>query len=105
MPYISTPPGCASASKMVTLWPSLTARSPATVSPAGPEPTTAIRGRSSPPAAAASTWSVLALVVGGEALERADGDGLALVAQDADLLALVSCGQTRPQTAGSAFFC
>ncbi|EJW90575.1 hypothetical protein EVA_21316 [gut metagenome] len=40
MPYIKTPPGSSCPSKMVT-WKPLRARTPATVSPAGPEPITA----------------------------------------------------------------
>ena len=40
MPYTSTPPAWCSASKIVTSWP-CRIRSPATVSPAGPAPTTA----------------------------------------------------------------
>ncbi len=40
IPYMRTPPGLWKASNTVTSWP-LTIRSPATVSPAGPDPTTA----------------------------------------------------------------
>ena len=66
------------------------ARSPATVSPAGPEPTTATRlavGRRDRGQLARCPCS--RLPVGEEALEAADGDGLALLARGRTLLALL----------------
>ena len=46
--------------------------------------------------------TVLSGPVSYETLELTDGDSLALDAADTLALALLSCGQTRPQTAGSA---
>lgn len=46
--------------------------------------------------------TVLSRPVSYETLELADGDSLALDAADTLALDWLSCGQTRPQTAGSA---
>ena len=84
----STPPGSCRASKTVTSWPCL-ASSPAAVSPAGPEPTTATLLAARGAGDVERCWShVLARPVGDEALEVADGHRLALLAADALDLAL-----------------
>ena len=45
---------------------------------------------------------VVAVPIGDKALQAANADGLALDAADALAFTWCSCGQTRPQTAGSA---
>ena len=97
MPYTSTPPGVCSASNTVTEKPAL-ARSPAQVRPEGPEPTTAMRmpfpaGRAA--LASDCAWrsatylSSLPIPTGSPFMPRTQR-----------LSHCVSCGQTRPHTAG-----
>ncbi len=100
IPYFSTPPATCRASYTVTSTPALT-RSPAQARLAGPEPTTAARfpvftncgGLSHPrPAAKSAT----------KRSRRPMATGSSLLPMMQVASHCTSCGQTRPQTAGSA---
>ena len=88
MPYTSTPPGLCSASKMVTLWP-LTAMSKAMMRPAGPLPTTAMRQPVLAARFGSATWSVSRSKSAANRSRAPIASRFSLVAQQAELLALV----------------
>jgi len=101
MPYISTPPGLCSASKIVTSCPIWT-RSPATVSPAGARPDTQ---RACP--SALRSWDLDvpgdALEVGDEPFETSDRHRLPLLPRTHGNLALLLLGADAAAHAGRAF--
>ena len=100
MPYTSTPPARCSASKTVTSYP-LRARSPAQVRPEGPEPTTATRW----PLEAGFSGAAVACSRCQSATKRSRRPmptGSPLMPRTQCFSHWLSCGQTRPQTAGSA---
>ncbi len=101
MPYISTPPGSCSASKIVTSWPART-RSPATVSPAGPAPTTATRFPVGGAAPGISTLPVTRSKSATNRSRRPMATGSPFFPRTQGISHCSSWGQTRPQTAGRA---
>ena len=103
MPYTSTPPGLCSASKMVTLWP-LTAMSAAMIRPAGPLPTTAMRQPVFAARVGSVTWSVSRSKSAANRSSAPIASGSPLLPSRQSFSHWSSCGQTRPQMAGSAFF-
>ena len=99
IPYTSTPPALCSASKIVTSYPSL-ARSPAQVSPAGPEPITATFF----PSFSFGGSGLMLFSLAQSATKRSSlpiATGSPLIPRMHFPSHWLSCGQTRPHTAGS----
>ena len=101
MPYMSTPPALCSASKIVTSCPIWT-RSPATVSPAGPAPTTATRLPVGAPIPGISTFPVTRSKSATNRSRRPMATGSPFFPRTHGISHCSSWGQTRPHTAGSA---
>ena len=101
MPYTSTPPVLWNASKIVTAWPRVTS-SPAHVRPAGPLPTTATRQPDGSGAAGSGQRPCARFqsATNRSRLPMATGSPFRPTTHLTSHC--VSCGHTRPQTAGRA---